>query len=600
VERFLGIILQQRLLFGCFFTMNSFKHLFIITITFLGFATANAQTGFSGDKGAYLNYNDYVNAPRAFGGDYEIDVNGYLQIGANGTMEVVGAVKNKGTILLDSGALLTIFGDMLNDGTIILKRGAKINFLGEIWTNTVASKVIDGTAPNTIPGGELTFDVNRPRVPAPWLTASPYLLDYSDENTRQYIDGGNTPMDVVLHLHNKKDIHLVNTSTRIEGEVHWMVDSSVVQIGDNDLIFTKNASQYGYNAKNFIVTNGTGHVVKENYTGNWVFPVGKSKGDYTPAAINNSTPNTMHVSVTDYASSASVENPSTAETDGMDRTWNIYADIALGVSSITLQHNSATNLSSFAEAYNFVTRWSNATPNLTGDMESTTAWQLNNASESIIGNLSTTGSIAGSSMNSRTYSNFATSPSDSIAYFTKSSLAFAESSVQMTSFRVDSMRCESAIKFSTAKEVRIKIFQLQHSVDGLTYSTIATFAPKGNNSDYEYQHETPVSGTNYYRLVFVDEKGDYKISDVVTTIVSCDAEPSLVLYPNPAKDYINLSSLVGPYEIRIMNMNGRVVSAISTTNTTERIDISMLPVSHYILQAISSKNKITNIKFVKY
>lgn len=581
--------------------MNSLKHILLTTISLLAFAIANAQSGASGTDGAYLNFNDYVNAPRAIGGDYDIDEKGYLEIGANGIMEVIGAITNKGTILLDSGAVLSIFGDMLNEGTVIVKKGAKINFLGKTWKNTVTAKVMDGAGTNTIPGGELVIDVNRPVVPATWLTASPYLLDYSDENTKQYIDGGNVAMDVVLHLHNQKNIELINTPTKVEGMIHWMAENSHMIIGNNDLILTKNATQSGYSAKNYIVTNGTGHVVKENFTGNWIFPVGKDEEDYTPAAINNTTPNTMHVAVTDYANSASTENDLIAANDGVDRTWNIFAAVAVGVSSITLQHNTATNLPAFSEEYNFVTCWSKSTPNLSGDMASSTAWQLNNGVASTTGNLSSTGTVAGSSMNSRTYSNFATKATDSAAYFTKSTLAFSEPAVVMSTFKVDSLQCESAVKFTTTKENRISKFQLQHSVDGITYSTISTFSPKGDNSEYEFQHLTPISGKNYYRLVFVETNGDYKVSDVITTTVSCDNnEPVVVLYPNPATDYINVTGLVGPHEIRIINLNGRVVSAMSTTNNTERIDISMLPAAPYILQAMNSKNKLTNIKFIKY
>lgn len=581
--------------------MNISKYLLFITIALLGFATANAQVGASGTEGTYLNYNDYVNAPRAIGGDYEIDTKGYLEIGVNGVLDVIGAITNKGTILLDSGAVLSVFGNMLNEGTFILKKGAKVNFHGEIWKNTTSASVIDGAGSNTIPGGELVIDVNRPNVSTSWLTISPFLSTYSGENNKQYIDGGNVAMDVMLHLRNQKNVELINTTTRIEGQVNWMADHSHLIIGNNDMVFTKNATASGYNPKNYIVTNGNGHVVKENFSGNWIFPVGKAEDDYTPAAINNTTPNTMHVAVTDYATSASVENTLLSEQDGMDRTWNIYADVAVGVSSITLQHNSTTNLPAFSEEFNFVTRWSNKTPNLSGDMASVTAWQLNHSIASSTGNLSSTGTISGSSMNTRTFSSFATKATDSSAYFTKSSVAFSEPAVQMSTFKVDSMQCEASIKFTTSKENRISKFQLQHSVDGVTYSTISTFTPKGDNSEYEFLHATPISGKNYYRIVFVEPSGDYKVSDIITTTVKCDEnEPTLVLYPNPARDYIDISGLVGNYEIRIINMNGRVVSAVSTSNSTEHIDISMLPAAPYIVQAMSSTQKVTNIKFIKY
>lgn len=567
----------------------------------LTLAEAKAQSGASGDKGTYLNYDDYVNSPRAAGGDVDIDSKGSLQIGVNGRYDIVGALNNKGTITLDSGAVLSIFGNVLNEGIIIVKKGSTINFLGRTWTNTTTAKVTDGAAPNTIPGGELVIDVNRPIVPPSWLTASPYLINYSDENTKQYIDGGNTPMDVVLHLHNQKNIELINTPTKVEGTVHWMTAKSHLIIGNNDFIFTKNANQIGFNENNFIVTNGTGHVVKEDYTGKWIFPVGKDTSDYTPAQIENTTANTMHVLVQDYATSKSEENTATSVIDGIDRTWNIYANIAVGVSSITLQHNTTSNLPAFSEGFNFVTCWSTKTPNLSGDKISTTAWENNNSVASAAGNLSSTGLVAGASMNTRVYKNFATKASDSVAYFTKSSTAFSEAAVQMLSFKADSLECEAKITFKTGRENNISKFQLQHSIDGLTYTTIATFSPKGDNSEYEYFHNTPISGKNYYRIIFIEPSGDYRVSNVVTTTVSCDKEETpIVLYPNPAVDNINFSGLSGQSEIRVINMHGRVMSAITATSNIATLDISGLPAATYIAQIIDAKQKITNIKFVKF
>lgn len=569
----------------------------------LTIAGAKAQTGASGNKGTYLNYDDYVNSPRAAGGDVDIDVKGNLQIGVNGRFDIIGALNNKGTITLDSGAVLSIFGNVVNDGKIVVKKGAKIDFLGSTWRNTNTASVTDGASiANTIPGGDLFINTYRPIVPASWVTCSPYLTAYSGgSGNTQYLDGGNIPMDVNISLRNPNDINLVNSTTRIEGKLTWLEKYSKVNLGNNDLVFTKNATQDGFNENSFAVTNGLGHVVKEDYTGKWIFPVGKDTSDYTPAQIENTTANTMHVLVQDYATSNSIENTATTVTDGIDRTWNIYANIAVGVSSITLQHNTASNAPAFSESFNFVTCWSNKTPNLSGDKISTTAWENNNSVASAAGNLSSTGLVAGASMNTRVYRNFATKASDSVAYFTKSTTAFGEASLQMLSFKADSLECEAKITFKTGRERNISKFQLQHSIDGLTYITIATFNPKGDNSEYEYFHNTPISGKNYYRLVFIEPSGDYRVSNVVTTTVSCDKdETPIVLYPNPATDNINFSGLNGQSEIRVINMHGRVMTAITANTNIATIDISGLPSATYIAQIIDAKQKISNIKFVKF
>ncbi|MBL7713252.1 MAG: T9SS type A sorting domain-containing protein [Chitinophagaceae bacterium] len=584
--------------------MKSLQSLFTVSIVMLGMLQAKAQSGASGANGTYLNVNNYVNSERTAGGDFDVDANGYLEIGTNGVLEILGAVSNKGTIEVDSNGILSIYGDINNAGTIILHKGATVNFYGTKWANATIAKVIDGATINTVPGGNLNFIGARPAVPASWTASSPYLAAYSGGTRTQFSDGGNVPMDVTLRLQNANGLALINTATKIEGELQYVSNGNIF-LGNNDLNFTTNATQSGFNAERYAVTAGNGHVSKENYTGEWIFAVGKDVNDYTPAAITNVTANTMHVAVEDYTKSAAIENTDLTVKDGMDRTWNIFADNAGGVSTINLQHNSATNQTDFNEGSSYVTRWSDVNPNNTGDRTSTTAWQRNLPSAGAAGNLSWAGAIIdGSNMNNRTYRDFATIATAAAAYYTKSSESFkVKPAAQILVFNADSIACqEAAVSFTTGKENNIVKFQLQHSIDGKTYTTITTFDPKGDNSTYSYEHITAVEGTNYYRLAMLDANGDYSVSQTVTTVVDCSQQdPVVILYPNPARDFVKIAGLSGKSQVRILNMHGRVMSELSTSNSIETIDISMLPAAPYVAEVLTSvKRNITAIKFIKY
>ncbi|MDI9318969.1 MAG: T9SS type A sorting domain-containing protein [Phycisphaerales bacterium] len=564
------------------------------------FGSVRAQSGAGGSQGIYINANNYINYQGASGGDVDIDVSGYLEIGSNGVYDVYGAIHNKGVIEVDSAGQLTIYGDMLNEAQLIVHKGAVINFYGKTWENTASASIIDGASMNTIPGGDLSFISSRPSIPSAWLNCSPWLAAYGDGNSFQNLDGADVPMDVVLHLKNTNNVLLINTPTRIEGQMQWDVANGNIDLGNHDLVFSQNASQDGYQSDRFAITSGSGYVVKENYTGNWIFPVGIADNDYTPAAINNFTANTMHVMVKNYTASTSTENAPYTVDDGVDRTWNVYANVAVGVSSVTLQHNTATNRTVFSEAYNFITRWGDINQNTTGDSISSTAWQKNKGVASSIGNLNATLTpIAGSSTNTRTYNNFATSPTDSISYFTKSTFAFQPAPIVLQLFETDTANCAVTIKFKSTKEINIKKFQLQHSVDSVVYTTIATIDPKGDNSEYQYWDSSPVTGKNYYRLLYVDSAGNYSLSKNITALVICDDDNPIVLYPNPAKANITLTGLSSPSEIRILNLIGRVELGFTANNPTENYDISMLPRATYLVWIIDSKQRITGIKFVK-
>lgn len=564
---------------------------------------ATAQSGSCAAMGTYINYEEYVNYDRSDGGDVEVAAAGNLRIGPVGSFDIYGAVLNSGVIEIDSGGVLTVWGDFRNNGDLIVRTGATINFYGKTWTNADTAVVSDGAPANTVPGGALRFIAPRPAVPPNWLASTACLSSYSSGNALQNMDGSNVPMDINLRLNNNNNVLLINSPARIEGKLQWDVAAGNIELGNQDLVMTQNATQDGFREDRFAITNGTGHLVKENYIGDWIFPVGVANNDYTPAAINNSTANTMHVLVQDYANSASDEDISSSIGDGMDRTWNIYADIATGNAVINLQHNTVTNQPSFNNGYNFVTRWSNTVPNPTGDYTvpfTVSAWQTNNAASGAMGNLSSTGSVAGSNMRSRTYTDFATAPGDYIAYFSKSSDPYHPLPVQLVSFSAAASNCEVLIEFVTGVETNINKLQIQHSTDGATFSTIATLNPKGSNSSYAFTHAGAPNGRNLYRIVLIETSGDYTRSEIRSVAVSCEkGGPKLELYPNPATDYITVSGMTGPSEIRIMNELGRLMTAISSVSSKEIINISHLPAATYVVSVFAKGQVLAHFKLIK-
>lgn len=209
-------------------------------------------------------------------------------------------------------------------------------------------------------------------------------------------------------------------------DFNFAVANANVFLGNYDMITATAATLSGYKPDRFAITAGTGHLVHNNYTGAFTFPVGIAAGDYTPAVINNIAPNSIHVMVQDTATSTAVETGLVS----MGRTWNIYAATATtaGGSTVQLQHNTATDQTKFKEAAHYVTRWGSTTPNNTGDSAGgANAWQVNTPAPA---NLNPSNIqdpvavIANTSMRQRIYGNsagnaFATSATTTTAFFTK-------------------------------------------------------------------------------------------------------------------------------------------------------------------------------------
>lgn len=80
-------------------------------------------------------------------------------------------------------------------------------------------------------------------------------------------------------------------------------------------------------------------------------------------------------------------------------------------------------------------------------------------------------------------------------------------------------------------------------------------------------------------------------------ISNADVQTHTTLYPNPARDFINLNSLPGA-EISVINMQGQVCRVIHSATNTIRIDISDLRPGIYLVN-IRSGQSLSRMKFVK-
>jgi len=128
-------------------------------------------------------------------------------------------------------------------------------------------------------------------------------------------------------------------------------------------------------------------------------------------------------------------------------------------------------------------------------------------------------------------------------------------------------------------------FFVERSLDGETFEDIGSVhgqdyqsqgggqgQGQGGSStlDYGFTDESPVPGHNYYRLRFVDQNGAESLSEVIDLYFDDAINLQIVgLYPNPARDRVNLDSYVpkaGKYRVRIVDMYGKVV-------TDEKLDL---------------------------
>jgi hypothetical protein len=403
---------------------------------------------------------------------------------------------------------------------------------------------------------------------------------------QQTLDGGNggNPANngqntfTGIKLDNVAGVRLTNSDTRVGSDIFFT--NGHFYLGTNDAVLSTAATLTNYNINRYVVTdvspqaNG-GHLVKENYTGAFEFPVGMSdlstyqsksspNNDYTPATITPATANTIRVSVTDYTGDDPVFE---AGNNGIDRTWNIYGN-SNTVADISLTHNTVTNQSAWNIIENFVTRYGPDTPNTKGNNSSGTAWESNTLQHNTINSDAET--------QVRPYANLATSATSGLlslgretttitAWYSKSSNTAMPLPVRLIYFTGNRNNNNDYLSWQTADETGITHYVLEYSANAADFSPVGTVSAKGTatsttlTQDYTLPHYNVNGITYYYRLKMVEADGSYTNSPVVPLRGGAKDGNNITIIPNPAKGTATIAGLSGGETLRIYAATGQLV-----------------------------------------
>ncbi|MBC7721649.1 MAG: T9SS type A sorting domain-containing protein [Pedobacter sp.] len=154
------------------------------------------------------------------------------------------------------------------------------------------------------------------------------------------------------------------------------------------------------------------------------------------------------------------------------------------------------------------------------------------------------------------------------------------------------------LNWATASEVNSSYFDVEKSGDGISFSPISRITTTGtttNGSNYSLIDNTPVVGTNCYRLKQVDIDGKFAYSEV--RIVNINSSKGLVVYPNPAKDNITIHATSALKNIEIVDATGKHFFTQSGIASNQlKVSISNLPVGTYFIKV----NDGANIAITKF
>lgn len=156
--------------------------------------------------------------------------------------------------------------------------------------------------------------------------------------------------------------------------------------------------------------------------------------------------------------------------------------------------------------------------------------------------------------------------------------------------------------WTTANEMNVSHFNIQRSTNGSEFTTIGKVTAQNNLSNqYQYtDHKLPAATyqfAHYYRIQSIDKDGKVQYS-TIRQINTNNQTPGIVIYPNPAKDYINITSQEIIKEIRIVNQLSQIVQ-LQTPNTKQTtLSIKQCVKGIHMIQITTSNGKTITQKIL--
>lgn len=177
--------------------------------------------------------------------------------------------------------------------------------------------------------------------------------------------------------------------------------------------------------------------------------------------------------------------------------------------------------------------------------------------------------------------------------------------LSLTSFAVVKERNSSKLIWTTSQETNSQFFVVERASGSSAWQPITKIAAAGNSNNlltYSYTDASPLNGVNLYRLRMLDKDNKTTFSD--TRRVNFGKDNLYTVYPNPAQDYILLSSdnLVGNSTIlQLIDINGETIiqRQVAAGMQPFKVNTETLKPGIYYLRITAVGEKSTVLSFVK-
>lgn len=422
----------------------------------------------------------------------------------------------------------------------------------------------------------------------------PIVLNGSLIHTNGTISfSGNTTQQIPGISFHKLEINNLN-GTQLNGHVSISNQlnfiQGTIQLNQFNLSLLGNNSQiFGANSANkFIISNDTGSLIIQqigsgNRLGFIQFPIGSSATSFTPVSILNSgVSDNYSVRVipqvyNQYSSNGSpIGLAYTA--NAVNKTWLIKETVAGGSNAqVQFSWNIADELLSFNRSSSYVANYSG------------TQW---------IGN------TASSAVGSNPYF-------QSISGITQFNLFGVASGgilpIQLLTFTAHKEDYSIFLNWKTQSEKNSKEFDIERSLDGITFNKIGTIKASGNSEiqkNYLFiDSDLPDQNSWYYRLKLIDRDESFSFSKLIQVGKLQFGSDHVNVYPNPFNKYLIIEPIeeeISALLITISSFNGLklIEKTIQLKEAYQIQEIENLSPGLYLM-SIQTPHNTTQIKIIK-
>jgi len=168
-------------------------------------------------------------------------------------------------------------------------------------------------------------------------------------------------------------------------------------------------------------------------------------------------------------------------------------------------------------------------------------------------------------------------------------------------FKANKIGTNAVLTWETSEEKNTATFEIENSQDATAFTQIGSLAASTNSAkdrNYSFTHKAPNAGKQYYRLKMVDKDG--KVAYSLTRMLAFAADESRVnISPNPTKEVLVFSELVGNETIKLIDATGRLVKTAVATGVTFSMSVDGLPAGLYFAKIIGKDGKQQTKKVIK-